>query len=120
MNASSLCLLVTSAPYAGRESRAELDIAMAAAAMDFRLEVYFLDDALLQLANSAQGVAALLPPGLKGWSALPELGEVRLFAEESHLARLQDLGITPMEPVEALDESDMRIRWRSAEKVMVI
>lgn len=120
MSASSICLLLTAAPFAGREPRAELDVAMAAAAMDFRLEVYFLGDALLQLVDGAQGAAALLPPGLKGWSALPELGEVRLFAAENQLTRLQDLGIFPALEILALDESGMRTRWREAAEVVVM
>ena len=120
MTTPFICLLLTAAPFAGRESRAELDVAMAAAAMDYRLEIYFLDDALLQLAVGAQGSAALLPPGLKGWSALPELGEVRMFAEQNQLSRLQELGIAPAAEVVALDEAGMRTRWREAAKVMVM
>lgn len=120
MEATSLCLLVTAGPFAGRESRAELDVAMAAAAMDYSLEVYFLDDALLQLAGGVQGTAALLPPGLKGWAAVPELGTVRMFAEQNHLARLEDLGIVLAAEVVALDESGMRTRWRGAAIVMVV
>lgn len=120
MNTPFICLLVTAAPFAGRESRAELDVAMAAAAMDYRLEVYFLGDALMQLAREVRGAAALLPPGLKGWSALPELGEVSIFAEQSQLARLEDLGIATAVEILALDENSMRTRWREAAKVMVI
>ena len=120
MNTPSICLLLTAEPFAGREARAELDVAMAAAAMDHRLEVYFLGDALLQLADGAQGSQALLPSGLRGWSAVPELGEVRMFAEESQLARLEDLGITPVAEVQALDEAGMRSRWREAAKVLLM
>ena len=116
----SISLVVTSAPFAGRESRAELDVAMAAAAMDYRLEVFFLDDALLQLADGIDGAEALLPPGLKGWSALPELGEAKLFASQAQLEHLQDLGITLAADIRSLDESDMRSRWRRAGKVMVV
>lgn len=120
MPSGSFCLLVTNGPFAGRAARADLDVAMAAAAMGHRLEVYFLRDALLQLSTAADGAAALLPAGLRAWSALPELGEVRIFAEQGRLDRWRDLGLVFPLPVEALDEDGMRTRWRTAEKVMVV
>lgn len=120
MAAATLALLLTAPPYAGREARAELDMALAAAAMDRSLEVYWLDNALLQLAANRQVEQALLPPGLKGWAALPEMGETRQFVEAAAWSRCEALGIRVLLPVEPLDENEFRRRWRACEQVLVL
>ena len=61
-----LALLVTAPPFQGREPRAELDIALAGLALDHRVEVYFLGEAVLQLALTREAGDALLPPGCRG------------------------------------------------------
>jgi sulfur relay protein TusC/DsrF len=115
-----LALLVTQPPHAQRESRAELDVALAAAAMDCTLEIFFIDEGLLQLAEERNPAAALMPPGLKGWGALPDLADVRVFAERENLSRCRALGIDLILPVEALAASEFRRRWRSARHAMVL
>ena len=80
-------LLVRSAPGASRESRADLDVALAALSLDRQIDVYFIGAAVLQLARSIDSTAAQLPSGHKAWAALHDLGDVRLFAETSWLAR---------------------------------
>lgn len=117
--ARSLALLVRTPPCRTREPRAELDLALAALSLDFELEVYFLGDALLQLAGDKDGGDAGLPPGYKGWAALPELGAVRLYAESGWLRRCEQLGIDLLLPVEGVDSSQMKTRWRECERVIV-
>ena len=116
----SIALLVKSGPYHSRESRSELDLALAALALDFRLEVYFSGDALLQLAEAKDPSGAQLPPGYKAWAALPDMGEVRLFAESAWLSRCELLGISLTMPVEGLGHARMKQRWRRCDKVLVL
>ena len=65
----TLGLLVARPPYAARAPRAELDLALAAAALDYRLEIYFLGSAVLQLADDRGAEPAMLP---SGYRAVPE------------------------------------------------
>lgn len=108
-----LALLVRSRPYRRRAARAELDTALAAAALDFHLELYFLGSAVLQLADGRDPSAALLPPGLRGWSALPDLTEVKAFAPADWLQRCTRDGIGLVLPVEGLEPAAMAQRWRA-------
>ena len=117
---ADLALLVVSGPFARRAARAELDVALAAAALDYRLELYFSGEGLLQLARERDAVPALLPPGARGWAALPELGEVRAFAREDELARCEQLGIALILPVEPLPAALFRDRWRRAAQALVL
>lgn len=120
MATTTLALLITAPPYAGREARAELDVALAAAAMDCELEIYWFGDALLQLAAHRHRADALLPPGLKGWAALPEMGEAQSFAEAAAWSRCRDLGLHLSLSLELLGEQEFKQRWRSCQHVMVI
>ncbi len=115
-----LALIVRGAPYGRRAPRADLDLALAAAALDFELEIYFIGQALLQLAEEHDGTAASLPPGYRAWAALPELGEVRLFGEREWVQRCQRGGITLAVPVEALDAERMRSGWRACRQALVV
>jgi sulfur relay (sulfurtransferase) DsrF/TusC family protein len=118
--APDLALLVAAAPFARREPRAELDVALAAAALDARLEVFFLGDALLQLARERDVAPAGLAAGYRGWAALPELGDVRVFAEAAAVERCRAAGIDLVLPVETLAAEDLRRRWRCAARAMVL
>ena len=81
-------LVVRQRPYAQRSPRAQLDVALASAALDQSLEVYFLGEAIEQLSGSKRPERAGLPRGLKGWAALPDLVELRCFADgEAKLLR---------------------------------
>lgn len=115
-----LALLVDTGPYLSRESRAEADLALAALSLDFEVEVYFSGDAILQLARDKAGTGALLPAGYKAWSALPELGQVRVFAESGWLSRCERLGIELFLPVEGLGFVSMKQRWRNCDHVVVL
>lgn len=124
MNASApapdLALLVVSPPHARRDARAALDAALAAAALDRQLDVFFIGDGLLQLARERSPGDALLPGGHRGWAAVPELGAVRLLAEAEDVRRLQAQGIEFAVPVEPLAADALRRRWRRAARAMVV
>ncbi|MEJ2534876.1 MAG: DsrE family protein, partial [Gammaproteobacteria bacterium] len=72
-----LGLLVRSEPWRSRSGREALDLALAAATLDFRLELFFIGAGAEQLVRGANGAHAGLPPGLKAWASVPALGEVR-------------------------------------------
>ena len=116
----SLALIVRRWPYSGRAARAEVDLALAAATLDFRLEVYFLGAALLQLAVGRDSSAALLPAGYRAWAALPELAPTALFAERDWLKRCERDALTLMLPVQALSAADMQSRWRGCGHCLVL
>jgi sulfur relay (sulfurtransferase) DsrF/TusC family protein len=113
-------LLVRPRPYQRAESRAELDLALAAAALDIPLEVYFLGDAILQLAEGKDPDSALLPAGYRGWAALPELGDARLFAESIWLDRCRAQGLALCLPVSPLAPAELGRRWRGCDRVLVV
>ena len=117
---ADLALLVTAAPFAGREPRAELDIALAALALDRVVEVYFVGPAVLQLLTARNPDAALLPPGYGAWPALFELGEARLFAEQAWLDRCERLGLDLDDSIEGLEGEAMRSRWRAGRQVLAL
>lgn len=79
-----LGLVVRRSPYEGRHAGAQLDVALAAAALGMPLELFFLGDGLLQLSASVAPAGAALPPGLKAWKSLPALTEVRAWAPEGN------------------------------------
>lgn len=116
----SLALIVRQRPYRGRAARAEVDLALAAAALDCRLEIYFLGAALLQLAAARDSAAALLPGGYRAWAALPELTPTALFAEREWLKRCERDAIPLMLPVQALGAADMQSRWRGCGHCLVL
>lgn len=118
--ADSLALLLQSGPYLTREARAELDVALAALALDKELEVYFFGEAIMQLATEKSAGDALLPAGYKGWTALPDLGAVRVYAESDWLRRCDERGIALALPVQGLSFSRMKTAWRGCRHVMVL
>ena len=65
----SLALIVRDPPFAHRAARADLDVALAAAAMDFRLEIFFFGQAIMQLALERDCRDAMLPAGYRAWAA---------------------------------------------------
>jgi sulfur relay (sulfurtransferase) DsrF/TusC family protein len=115
-----LALIVRTRPHRHRETRAELDFALAAAAMDCKVEVYFMGSALLQLASGRDSEKALLPGGYAAWAAVPDLAETRFFADEGSLRRYRDSGLQWIHPVEGLDAAGMRKHWRRCDRVVVI
>ena len=115
-----LALIVRGRPYERRAPRADLDLALAAAALDFQLEVYFLGPALLQLAADRDGAAAHLPPGYRAWAALPDLADVQVFGEREWLRRCRDRGIDLLLPVSGQEEGQMRAGWRQCRTALVV
>ncbi len=115
-----ICLMVRSRPYEHRAARADLDFALAAAALDFRLDVYFLGSALMQLAAERETVPAMLPVGYRSWAALPDLAEVRLHAQQEWLDRCECHGIRLLLPVRALSADQMKQNWRGCRHALVI
>ncbi len=116
----SLALIFRAAPYGGRAPRADLDLALAAAALDRAVEIYLLGPALLQLAASRSPEAAELPAGYRAWAALPELGDVTLFAEQDWIDRCGEAGIDLLLPVRGLDPDELAIRWRRCRQALVV
>lgn len=115
-----LALLVRGGPYRQRAARADLDFALAAAALDFDLDLYFLGAALLQLAAGRDGAAALLPAGYRAWGALPDLTRLRAYAEREWLERCARHSIELLLPVQALDAVDMTGRWRRCRHALLL
>ena len=115
-----LALLVRDRPYRRRAARASLDTALAAAALDFRLEVYFLGQAVLQLLAERDPAPALLPAGYRGWAALPELTELRVFAERRWLQRCARDGLDLLLEPEPLGAADMARRWRDCPQALLL
>lgn len=116
----SLALIVRNPPYSQRAARADLDLALAAAAMDCRLEVYFLGSAVLQLSARRDSSAALLPPGYKAWAALPDLADFSIFGEQQWLDRCALASIELILPVSGLQAEQMSASWRLCHHVLVL
>ena len=119
-NSPAFALLVRSHPYQRRSARAELDVALAALVMDFRIEVYFIGSAILQLLADRDTAPALLPAAYRAWGTLPDLGEFALYAERFWLDRLAVTDVPLLMPVEALESAQMRQRWRLCDYSMVL
>jgi sulfur relay (sulfurtransferase) DsrF/TusC family protein len=115
-----LALIVRGVPYGRRAPRADLDLALAAAALDFELEIYFIGESLLQLAAERDGAAAHLPPGYRAWAALPGLCKIRMFGEREWVRRCERGGIELAVPVEGLDPDSMRSSWRTSRRALVV
>jgi sulfur relay (sulfurtransferase) DsrF/TusC family protein len=117
---SSLAIIVSSKPYEQRVARANIDLALAAAALDFELRVYFSGSSIFQLAAERQTENAMLPAGYRAWAALPDLAEVRIYVERRWLDICIARGVELSMPVEALNSSGMKRSWRNCQHVMVI
>ena len=117
---SSLALIVSSKPYEQRVARANIDLALAAAALDFELRVYFSGRSIFQLAAERKVENALLPAGYRAWAALPGLAEVSIYVEQRWLDFCVANAVKLLLPVEALDSSGMKRSWRNCRHVMVL
>ena len=116
----SVALLVRSQPYQRRSARAELDVALAALVMEYRVEVYFIGPAILQLVTGRNPEPALLASAYRAWGSLPDLGEFAVFAEPHWLERLEKSGGRLLMPVEAMATEQMRCNWRLCDHSMVL
>lgn len=115
-----LALIVRQAPYAQRSPRAQLDVALAAASLGLPLEIYFLGDAIWQLVTGSDPQPALLPRGLKGWAAIPDMTQARFFAEQESCTRMANAGAECAVTLEAHDIASMSRRWRACRQVMAL
>mgnify|MGYP001818497449 CR=1 FL=1 len=115
-----LAILIRSHPYRHRVARSELDVALAAVALDYPIEIFFEGAAILQLLVQREPAAAGLPGGLRGWAALPELGAVRIFAEQRWLERCEQRQLQLLLPAEPLSPDDLRRRWRQCAQAIVL
>lgn len=108
---------MTGHPYRRRSPRSEVDFVLAAMAMDYQVEIYFLGSAILQLSMNRELDGSGLPAGYRAWASLPEMGEFRIFAEQDWLSNAsQDL----MLPVIGLDQKQMREQWRNCMQSVVL
>ncbi len=117
---SSLGLIVGRRPYERRVARADIDLALAAAAMDLGIRIYFTGSSVLQLTTERDPGRALLPPGYRAWAALPDLAQTRVFAETEWLVYCSGAGLELLMPIEPLGPQEMRRDWRDCRHVMVI
>lgn len=115
-----LALLVQAAPYENRIARTDADFALAAAALDFEIRIYFSGHSVLQLLSRRNAGDAGLPAGYRAWAALPDLGHARMFAEQRWLDFCRTRGLELLTPVEGLDAAGMRRSWRSCDHVVVL
>lgn len=119
-SASSLALIVRSQPYGQRVARANIDLALSAAALDFDLRLYFQGSSILQLASGQNTAGALLPAGYRAWAALPGLADTNVYADSTWLEFCVENEIDLVMPVEALSTVAMKKDWRNCSHVMVI
>jgi sulfur relay (sulfurtransferase) DsrF/TusC family protein len=114
-----LGLIVQGLPYGRRSARADLDLALAAAALDFRLDVFFLGGAVMQLAARRDAGGALLPRGYRAWASLGEYDGSRVHAEKHWLdfCLEQDIGL--LMPVVPMSRPEMSLAWRRCDRVLV-
>jgi len=117
---STLALIVQSMPYENRVARANIDLALAAAAMDFELHVYFSGAAIMQLALERDVTGAMLSAGYRAWAALPELAATFIYGERSWLDYCQQKDIELVMPVRGLSPSGMKSAWRRHAHAMVL
>jgi len=117
---SSLALFVTGRPYHNRVARADIDIALAAAALDFNLQIYFSGAAIMQLAAERNSADAQLPGGYRAWAALPDLAEAAIYVEQEWLEFCSARGIELVLPVGALSPAAMQRAWRGCDHALVL
>ena len=113
-------LVVRAHPYQRRSARAELDIALAALTMDFRVEIYFVGASILQLLAERNAGPAALPAAYRAWASLPDLGECGMFAEQSWVDRLATADVELVIPVQGLNPDDWQLAWRRCDYSMVV
>jgi tRNA 2-thiouridine synthesizing protein C len=112
-------LLVRSGPYRGRSSRDQLDLALAAASLDFRLSLFFIGDGLLQLLERRDSGEAGLADALRGWRALPDFGSIDVMALDRDLAPLVAAGERLALKAKAVNGAEFAERLSACDRVLV-
>ena len=116
-----LALVVRSGPYQGRSARDQLDVALAAATLEYSLELFFLGQGALQLLEGQQPGEAGFPPGGRGWKSLPALTTVRAWVEQGEAERLAAAGRSSLLlDVNELGAAEMAERVAACEWVWVV
>lgn len=115
-----LALLVKSGAFDHRTARSEVDLALAASALDFKLEIFFMGAAVLQVVRERDVARALLPGGLRAWAALPDFSPARIYAEQEWLDRCRSDSLSLVLPVTGLSPSNFQKHWRRCNHVMVV
>jgi sulfur relay (sulfurtransferase) DsrF/TusC family protein len=113
-------LLVRSGPFAGRSARDQLDIALAAATLDFDLDLFFVDEGVLLISGGDDPHGAGLPRGTKGWKSLPGLTAVRSFAAADDWERLGGAGVGWLLDVRPVSPEDMAAFLAKCRRVLVV
>ena len=119
-NIAALGLVLRPGPYRQRSARSQLDVALAAAALNTPLHLYFLGGAVLQLLGERNLLAARYPAGYRGWASLPELTKVCASAEPAWLDHLNGLGFSFLLDLQARTLARMRADWQSCARVLVL
>ena len=101
----TLGLVISRAPWEGRSGRDSLDIALAAATLDWSVDIYFCAGGLRQLLAAQSGVDAGLPGSPKAWKMLPELSAVRFIADPCEMKFWQEQGAEFVVPLLPLSKS---------------
>jgi sulfur relay (sulfurtransferase) complex TusBCD TusD component (DsrE family) len=114
-----LALIVRGLPYGRRSARSDLDLALAAAALDFRVDVFFLGGAVMQLAARRDAGGALLPAGYRAWASLCDNAEFRVYAEKCWLDFCVERDIGLLMPVVPLTLEEISSAWRGCDQVLV-
>jgi hypothetical protein len=117
---AAIGLVLRSVPYEQRSARAQLDVALAAAALEQPLQLYFLGDSVLQLLCDRGPAAAQLPAGYRAWASLPELTPVSAFAETAWVEWLQRGNLELSLPLRAASRHQMRADWSACHRVVVL
>lgn len=112
-----LALVVRSDPLADRSARAQLDVALAAAAMDVPLEVFFVGAGARHLASASSTASAGLPSAQRAWPALAGLTAVAAWAEPEIADAADPHGDWVVRP---LALADMAARWSACRWVLVL
>ena len=115
-----LGLIVRHPPWRHRAARADLDLALAAVAMDYPIDVYFLGSALLQLAADRDSREALLPVGYRAWASLPAQADARVYAERAWLDACARRAVSLILEPEPLEPGAMRDSWRRCRHVVMV
>jgi len=115
-----LGLVIRSAPGEGRSNRDQLDVALAAAALDLELVLFFIGDGVLHLVADRDPEAAEWPGGHKGWRSLRELAPVTAWADAARCLELQGAGVKLMLDARPAEPAAMVPAQRACDRLLVL
>jgi sulfur relay (sulfurtransferase) DsrF/TusC family protein len=118
--AGRLGLVVRNSPFQGRSARDQLDVALAAAAMGYSLDLFFIGQGGLQLLASHEPGAADLPRGSRGWKSLPGLTTVRAFVDPKLAVELAGTGQELLLETTVVSRAEMAERLASCDRALVL